>query len=181
MTQQQDQQQQHLAFWQGLHLVANVRAQRKHWGIEVLSASLQEGDVQLWSVARGKLVESIPCATPVIRVASLPDDPFILLAEEGGGLQVAALINAHGEPALAASEPHSIALQPYQSERQNPGSFQVLNSAPICMWAGCQVQTCGALAPEISPIMSRAAIWNGPRSYVASAAWLTMCSTAPDP
>lgn len=72
--------------------------------------------MQLWSVARGKLVESIPCATPVVRVASLPDDPFILLAEEGGGLQVAALINAQGEPALAASEPHSIALQPYQSE-----------------------------------------------------------------
>lgn len=92
---------------------------------DMLSASSQEGDVQLWSVARGKLVESIPCATPVVSVASLPDDPFILLAEEGGGLQVAALINAQGEPALAASEPHSIALQPYQSERPFPSSITV--------------------------------------------------------
>ncbi|KAK9839762.1 hypothetical protein WJX84_009163, partial [Apatococcus fuscideae] len=83
-------------------------------GRGVLLRITEEGDVQLWSVARGKLVEAIPCATPVVRVASLPDDPFILLAEEGGGLQVAALINAQGEPALAASEPHSLALQPYQ-------------------------------------------------------------------
>ncbi len=80
----------------------------------------QDGDVQLWSITSGKLVDAIPCATPVVAVASLPDDPFILLAEEGGGLQVAALINASGEPALAASEPASLALQPYEGKSFGP-------------------------------------------------------------
>ncbi|KAK9811618.1 hypothetical protein WJX72_007037 [[Myrmecia] bisecta] len=74
----------------------------------------QEGDAQLWGVAEESVLDSIPCVDAVMAVAVMHNDPYVLLGCQSGDIQVAALVDASGEPAVGAREVRSISMTPYE-------------------------------------------------------------------
>ena len=77
-------------------------------------AAAQEGDVQLWGVHAGGLLDSLTCTDAVTAVAALAPEPYLVLGCRSGGLRVAALLDEAGAPADSAREAVSLSLLPYQ-------------------------------------------------------------------
>lgn len=76
--------------------------------------ALQDGDLQLWSLSDGHLLESIPFADPVTAVAIMHDEPFILLGCASGSVQVVSMLDSSGSVAVGAAPVHTLELQPFQ-------------------------------------------------------------------
>ena len=88
----------------------------------------QDGDVQLWGVHAGGLLDSLACADDkVTAAAALLPEPYVVLGCASGGLRVAALLDASGAPADAAREATSLSLQPYQRARPRTARFLSLS------------------------------------------------------
>lgn len=77
-------------------------------------AAAQDGDVQLWGVHAGGLLDSLTCTDAVTAVAALLPEPYLVLGCRSGGLRVAALLDEAGAPADSAREAASLGLLPYQ-------------------------------------------------------------------
>ncbi|KAK9818994.1 hypothetical protein WJX81_004841 [Elliptochloris bilobata] len=83
----------------------------------------QDGDVQLWGVHAGGLLDSLTCADAVTAVAALVPEPYLVLGCRSGGLHVVALLDAAGAPADCAREAASLSLLPYQvAAEEVPGA-----------------------------------------------------------
>lgn len=83
--------------------------------VNVLSLMcLQDGDLQLWGLSDGRLLESMPFADPVTSVAIMHDEPFILLGCASGNVQVVSMLDSSGCTATGAEVVHSLELQPFQ-------------------------------------------------------------------
>ena len=63
---------------------------------------------------RGLFLDSLPCADTVMAVALMPNDPYVLLGCQSGDIQVAALVDEHGEPAVGATAVRSLSMTPYE-------------------------------------------------------------------
>lgn len=80
---------------------------------------LQEGDLQLWALSDGSLLESMPFADPVTCVAVMHDEPFVLLGCASGNVQVVSLLDSSGNLATGAAHVHTLELQPFQGSTCN--------------------------------------------------------------
>lgn len=75
---------------------------------------MQDGDLQLWSLTDGHLLDSMPFADPVTSVAIMHDEPFILLGCASGNVQVVSMLDSSGSTAVGAAPVHTLELQPFQ-------------------------------------------------------------------
>ena len=87
----------------------------------------QDGDLQLWSLTDGHLLESMPFADPVTSVAIMHDEPFILLGCASGNVQVVSMLDSSGCTAVGAAPVHTLELQPFQGFAPTPA-----RPAPLC-------------------------------------------------
>lgn len=83
-------------------------------GVSCYVIVFQDGDLQLWSLSDGRLLESMPFADPVTSVAIMHDEPFILLGCASGNVQVVGMLDSSGNSAAAAAPVHTLELQPFQ-------------------------------------------------------------------
>ena len=75
---------------------------------------MQEGDLQLWALSDGSLLESMPFADPVTSVAVMQDEPFVLLGCTSVNIPVVSLVDSSGSLAVGAAHVHTLELQPFQ-------------------------------------------------------------------
>ena len=80
----------------------------------MLLVFFQDGDLQLWSLSDGLLLESMPFADAVTSVAIMHDEPFILLGCASGNVQVVNMLDSSGNSAVGAAPVHTMELQPFQ-------------------------------------------------------------------
>ena len=85
---------------------------------------LQDGDLQLWGVAAGGLLDTLPNSGDEVVVLEpvQAQEPYVLLGCRSGRVQVAALLNESGGPATGAQEACALSLMPYNSERPHPST-----------------------------------------------------------
>ena len=79
---------------------------------------MQDGDVQLWGVQAGGLLDTLPAGKggdEVMVVEPLSEEPYVLLGTRGGTVRVAALLNGSGSPAGGAREASALAAMPHES------------------------------------------------------------------
>ena len=75
---------------------------------------LKAGDLQLWALETQVLLDSIPCADPVLSAAVIPNTPYICLGCRSGMLQFFQIIGPTGEPAEGVVQANSLELLPYE-------------------------------------------------------------------
>ncbi|KAL0036450.1 hypothetical protein WJX77_008242 [Trebouxia sp. C0004] len=77
-----------------------------------------EGDLQLWALSDGSLLESMPFADPVTSVAVMQDEPYVLLGCASGNVQVVSLLDSSGSLAMGAAQLNTLELQPFQVDAE---------------------------------------------------------------
>lgn len=84
--------------------------------MNIILVLMQEGDLQLWALSDGSLLESMPFADPVMSVAVMQDEPYVLLGCASGNVQVVSLLDSSGSLAMGAAQVSTLELQPFQGE-----------------------------------------------------------------
>ena len=83
----------------------------------VKSHVVQDGDLQLWGVAAGGLLDTLPGSGDEVMVLEpvQAQEPYVLLGCRSGRVAVAALLNESGAPATGAQEARTLCRAPYNS------------------------------------------------------------------
>ena len=75
----------------------------------------QAGEVQLWGLEAGTLLEALYVPEPVTAVTLLSQEPYLLLGCSDGGIRVAELRYKSEAPAIGVCQARGLALLPYDS------------------------------------------------------------------
>jgi len=92
--------------------------------------AIQAGDLQLWGLEERGLLDSLPCADPLLALAAVPRAPYLCLGCESGALQFVQLNGGRGEPAEGVCEARSLEMLPYErkaSQSRNLLAFLASN------------------------------------------------------
>jgi hypothetical protein len=92
----------------------------------------QDGDVQLWGVQAGGMLDTLPGGAgdeEVTAVEPIQAAPYLLLGTRGGAVRVAALLGESGSPDGGAREACSLAPTPHKSARPASGQCLALHPA----------------------------------------------------